>query len=119
MATMNSMSNAALTAGDAATDNPASATQTTDRIDPAASRVAFAIRNRLFFVKWATVTGRFPDVEGTIIMDEEDPFSDHFASPDMFARGELRAYRDPAAANDDELVAPSEASYENTALTGD
>jgi len=33
----------------------------------------------------------------------------HFAASDTFARGELRALRDPAEANDDELVALSEA----------
>ncbi len=33
----------------------------------------------------------------------------HFASPDTFARGELRALRDPAEANDDGLVAPFDA----------
>jgi len=33
----------------------------------------------------------------------------HFAAPDTFARGGLRALRDPAEAHDDELIAPSEA----------
>ncbi len=73
MTTMNSTSNAVPTARDAATDSAVPATQTTYQIDPAASRVAFEIRNRLFFVKVSTVTGRFSDVAGTITLDEEDP----------------------------------------------
>jgi len=73
MATMNSTSNAVPTARDAATDKAVPATHTTYQIDPAASRVAFSIRNRLFFVVMSTVTGRFSDIAGTITLDEEDP----------------------------------------------
>ena len=46
------------------------AAQTTWRIDPAASRVEFTIGKRLMFVKRLTVTGRFADVKGTIMLDE-------------------------------------------------
>jgi len=73
MATMNSNSNAAPTARDTATVGVAPATHTVYQIDPAASRVEFAIGLRLFFVKGSTVTGRFADVAGTITLDEQDP----------------------------------------------
>ena len=73
MATMNSNSNAAPTARDTATAGVAPATHTFYQIDPAASRVEFAIGLRLFFVKGSTVTGRFADVAGTITLDEQDP----------------------------------------------
>lgn len=43
------------------------------QIDPAASRVAFTTRKRLFFVKDLTVTGHFTDVRGTISLNEDKP----------------------------------------------
>ena len=43
------------------------------QIDPAASRVAFTTRKRIFFVKELTVTGQFTDVRGAIALDEADP----------------------------------------------
>ncbi len=52
---------------------PASAARTTWQIDPATSRVEFAIGKRLAFVKRLTVTGRFTDVRGTIVLDEREP----------------------------------------------
>jgi len=78
MATMtsNSTSNAVLTARNTATVSAmpaAPAAHATYQIDPAASRVEFSIRKRLFFVKKLTVTGRFNEVEGTITLDEQDP----------------------------------------------
>jgi len=81
MATMNSnsTSNAVLTARNTATVSAMPATPATPaahatyQIDPAASRVEFSIRKRLFFVKKLTVTGRFSAVEGTITLDEQDP----------------------------------------------
>jgi polyisoprenoid-binding protein YceI len=45
----------------------------TYRIDPAASRVEFTIGKRLMFVKHLLVTGRFTDVQGTIVIDEQEP----------------------------------------------
>jgi hypothetical protein len=48
-------------------------THTVWTIDSAASRVEFAIRKRLFFVKTVTVTGRFTDMQGTIWLDEQEP----------------------------------------------
>ena len=73
MVTTNSKSTGAATALDAATVGAAPATHATYQIDPAASRVEFAIGLRLFFVKGSTVTGRFSEVEGTITLDEQDP----------------------------------------------
>ncbi len=49
--------------------------RTTWTIDPAASRITFSVRKRLMFVARLTVTGSFPDVSGTITMDESDPTS--------------------------------------------
>src|SRR5438045_595346 len=46
---------------------------TTWQIDPAASRVAFTTRKRLFFVKELTVTGHFAEVRGAIALDEDEP----------------------------------------------
>ncbi len=84
MATMtsNSTNNAVPTARNTATVSAMPATpaapaapaaHATYQIDPAASRVEFSIRKRLFFVKKLTVTGRFSAVEGTITLDEQDP----------------------------------------------
>ncbi len=73
MAAMNNTSNAVPTAPDAVALSAAPATHATYQIDPAASRVEFAIGLRLFFVKGSTVTGRFSDVAGTITLDEQDP----------------------------------------------
>jgi polyisoprenoid-binding protein YceI len=50
-----------------------SATHSAWQIDPAASRVEFKIGKRLLFVKRLVVTGRFSDVSGTIMLDEQDP----------------------------------------------
>jgi polyisoprenoid-binding protein YceI len=73
MTTIDSTRNAVPTAWDASTARPAPVTQTAYQIDPAASRVAFAIRHRLFFVHQSTVTGRFTDVAGTITLNDDDP----------------------------------------------
>jgi polyisoprenoid-binding protein YceI len=48
-------------------------TGTTWQIDPAASRVGFAIGKRLLFVKKLTVTGHFADIRGTIWLDAQEP----------------------------------------------
>ncbi|MDB5057025.1 MAG: hypothetical protein JWO59_497 [Chloroflexi bacterium] len=50
-----------------------SATHSPWQIDPAASRVEFTIGKRLLFVKRLVVTGRFSDVSGNIMLDEQDP----------------------------------------------
>jgi polyisoprenoid-binding protein YceI len=60
-------------ARDAQHSNGTSTTRTTYTIDPAASRVEFTIRKRLFFVIHQLVTGRFSDVRGTINLDEREP----------------------------------------------
>ncbi len=73
MVTMNSKSAGVATTGDTAPISAVPATHTAWQIDPAASRVEFTIRKRLFFVKRLTVTGRFSDVAGTITLDEQDP----------------------------------------------
>ena len=52
-------------------------TMTTWQIDNAASRVEFAVRKRLMFVKKLTVTGGFSGVAGTITLDEQQPTSAH------------------------------------------
>jgi polyisoprenoid-binding protein YceI len=49
------------------------AATTSYQIDPAASRVEFAIGKRHFFVRHLLVTGRFSDVRGTIALDEQEP----------------------------------------------
>jgi polyisoprenoid-binding protein YceI len=46
---------------------------TTYDIDPANSRVEFAIRKRLFFVTHLMVVGRFSDVRGSVSLDEQEP----------------------------------------------
>jgi polyisoprenoid-binding protein YceI len=46
---------------------------TTWKIDAAASRVEFAVRKRLMFVKRLTVVGRFTDVSGTLHLDPRNP----------------------------------------------
>jgi polyisoprenoid-binding protein YceI len=53
-------------------------TATTWRIDPAATRVTFTVRQHLPFLKRLTVTGRtvvgrFTDIAGTIVLDERRP----------------------------------------------
>ena len=48
-------------------------TAATWRIDPARSRASFTVGVRLVFVKEATVAGQFPEVTGTIVLDEADP----------------------------------------------
>ena len=73
MATTNSTSNGAATAPNTAPAAAAAAAHTTYQIDPVASRVAFTIGHRLFFVKSAEVTGHFADVAGTITLDDQDP----------------------------------------------
>ncbi len=73
MATLPSTRTAVPTAPDTASPSATPATPATYQIDPAASRVVFAIGLRLFFVKGSTVTGRFADVAGTITLDEQDP----------------------------------------------
>jgi polyisoprenoid-binding protein YceI len=50
------------------------ATRTEWQIDSVASRVEFTIRKRLFVIP-LTVTGRFTDVQGTIMLDERDPIT--------------------------------------------
>jgi len=60
-------------AQDAQHSNGISTTRTAYTIDPAASRVEFTIRKRLFFVIHQLVTGRFGDVQGTISLDEQEP----------------------------------------------
>lgn len=43
------------------------------QIDADASTVEFAVDERMAFVKRRTVTGRFPGITGTIVLDEERP----------------------------------------------
>src|SRR5262245_43797532 len=43
------------------------------KIDPDASGVEFAVDERMAFVKRRTVTGRFPGVTGTIVLDRQRP----------------------------------------------
>lgn len=49
------------------------ASLTTWTIDPEASRVEFTARMRLLFVMKVAVAGRFPDLAGTLTLDEREP----------------------------------------------
>jgi polyisoprenoid-binding protein YceI len=46
---------------------------TTWQLDPAHTQVTFSAKHMMV----TTVRGRFPDVEGTIVLDEEDPTRSH------------------------------------------
>lgn len=48
-------------------------TVTTWQLDPGRSRVSFAVRKRLLFVRHLTVVGRVADIAGTISLDEARP----------------------------------------------
>ena len=73
-----SMANVKSINGAAAQGRPAGSAQHTQwRIDAAASRAEFTIHKRLFFVKHLDVTGRFPEITGTISLDEADPTGSH------------------------------------------
>jgi polyisoprenoid-binding protein YceI len=68
-----SSENAALLSALNAHESRDAATRTAFAIDPAASRIEFSIRKRLFVVAHQVVTGRFSDVGGTISLDEQEP----------------------------------------------
>src|ERR1043166_3004840 len=48
---------------------PASTARTTWKIDPAHSQIEFGVRHMMI----STVKGRFPGVEGTVVIDEANP----------------------------------------------
>lgn len=73
MGTMDIARNGRADAQDLRPFGAAPAARTTWQIDPAASRVEFAIGKRLAFVRRLTVTGRFTDVRGKISLDEREP----------------------------------------------
>ena len=65
------------TARDARQRHGVPITHTVYQIDPAASRVEFTIRKRLFFVAHLLVRGRFSEVQGAISLDEREPANSH------------------------------------------